>query len=70
MEDDELKIALYLGEIINKLRIKAGLEDCDMDQEEDSITVLFEELLFLRIAFEFSKMYKRDRSQEYIDYLD
>jgi hypothetical protein len=30
----------------------------------------FEEILFIRIAYEFTKMYKEDRSQEYLDHLD
>lgn len=32
--------------------------------------VTFEELLFLRIAYEFTKMYRSDRSQEFLDHLD
>jgi hypothetical protein len=36
----------------------------------DENTVSFEEILFLRIAFEFSKMYRIDRSEEFIEALE
>lgn len=38
--------------------------------DDASLNISFEEILFLRIAFEFSKMYKNDRSSEYMDALD
>lgn len=53
-----------------KLKLKSGLIDNEDEIDQSNIEVCFEELLFLRIAFEFSKMYIKDRSQDYIDYLD
>ena len=38
-----------------------------MSEEED---ITFEEILFLRIAYEYTKMYKAERSNEFNDYLD
>ncbi len=32
--------------------------------------IAFEEMLFLRIAYEYTKMYKIDRTAEYLEYLD
>ena len=57
--EDDIIVARYLESIIHKLKIKANLirEDEDM-----SGSISFEEILFLRIAYEFTKMYKADRS--------
>ena len=65
--EDDLQVAKYLGRVISKLKLKAGIyeelsEDVGMGED-----VTFEEILFLRIAFEFTKMYRGDRSQEYHD---
>jgi hypothetical protein len=38
-----------------------------MDNEDD---VAFEEILFLRIAYEFTKMYRQDRSADFIEHLE
>ena len=32
--------------------------------------IKLEEVIFLRIAYEYTKIYKSERSQEYLDYLD
>jgi len=58
-------VAEYLDSLITKLRVTAGLEDLPMPEE-----ITFEEILFLRIAFEFSKLYRGDRSAEYVEHLD
>jgi hypothetical protein len=66
MGEDDLPVARYLTSIINKLKSKAGL----LDNEELSEPLIFEDILFLRIAFEYIKMYKADRSSEFMDIID
>ena len=61
--EDDLCVAHYLEKIIKKLKGKAG-----EDMPEDDVT--FEELLFLRIANEYIKMYKTDLSSTLLDHLD
>ncbi len=50
--------------------MKAGLIDSEDGMDDDTVQISFEEVLFLRIAFEFSKMYRKERSSEYLDVLD
>ena len=64
--EEDIEVARYLQGILTKLKGKAGL----LDNEDLSEPLQFEEILFLRIAFEYIKMYKVDRSQEFIDLLD
>lgn len=64
--EEDIEVARYLQGILTKLKGKAGL----LDNEDLSEPLQFEEILFLRIAFEYIKMYKADRSQEFIDLLD
>lgn len=55
--DSDLVVARYLESLLAKLRATAGLDDAPMPED-----IAFEEMLFLRIAFEFSKLYRGDRS--------
>lgn len=63
--ESDLVVAQYLESLFTKLMASAGLEDLQMREE-----ITFEEILFLRIAFEFSKLYRSDRSAEYIEQLE
>jgi len=64
--EEDIEVARYLQGILTKLKGKAGL----LDNEDLSEPLQFEEILFLRIAFEYIKMFKADRSQEFVDLLD
>jgi hypothetical protein len=66
-EDDDICVARYLETILTKLKCKAGVID---SHDEMYGHLKFEEILFLRIAYEYVKMYKADRSLEFNDYLD
>lgn len=66
MGEDDLPVARYLVSILNKLKSKAGL----LDNEELTEPLIFEEILFLRISFEYIKMYKADRSTEFMDMIE
>ena len=68
--EDDVRIAKYIECIINKLKLASGiLDDIDMvDMQQGEVS--FEEMLFLRIGYEFTKMYRADRSQAYIDHMD
>ena len=63
-EEDETAVAKYIEKILNKVKAKSGLA------EEMSESLIFEEMLFLRIAYEYTKMYKVDRNADYLEYLD
>jgi hypothetical protein len=52
--EDDLVVARYLEKILTKLKSKAGL----IDHEDLTEPLNFEEILFLRIAYEYIKMYK------------
>jgi hypothetical protein len=65
--EEDVIVARYLEKIIKKLKLKANLLDEDDQMSGD---VSFEEILFLRIAFEFTKMYKGDRSDSYLELVD
>ncbi len=41
-----------------------------MDTDSNMEEVTFEEILFFRIAFEFTKMYRSDRSVEFQEHLE
>jgi|LauGreDrversion4_2_1035121.scaffolds.fasta_scaffold35483_3 hypothetical protein len=41
-----------------------------MDSDANMEVVTFEEILFFRIAFEFTKMYRSDRSVEFQEHLE
>ena len=64
--EEDVSVARYIETILTKLKSKAGV----IDTRPDHIPLKFEEILFLRIAYEYLKMYKADRSQEFIDYMD
>ena len=73
--ENELVVSNYLEKLLNKLKAKVGLidqphdnEDAEMMSKEEEVK--FEEILFFRIAFEFTKMYRADRSVEYLDHLE
>ena len=69
--ENEIQIAQFLEQILLRLKIQAGIVKKDQEMNETHINeVLFEDLLFLRIAFEFSKMYRRDRQPDFVDYID
>lgn len=70
LEEDEIRVANYLKGIMKKLKVKANLIEPDDGMDDETVQISFEEVLFLRIAFEFSKMYRKDRSSEYLDLLD
>eukprot|EP00347_Sterkiella_histriomuscorum_P002311 403368647 len=72
LENQEIKLAEYLQSIIEKLKVLAGVnqEEQEMEENIQDCQIQFEDLLFLRIAYEFTKMYKKDRSDEYLEYLD
>lgn len=63
-EEDETAVAKYIEKILKKVKAKSGLA------EEMSESLIFEEMLFLRIAYEYTKMYKVDRNADYLEYLD
>ena len=64
--EDDAGVARYLESILTKLKGKAGL----LDHEDLQEPLTFEEVLFLRIAYEYVKVYKADRSSEFIDLMD
>ena len=65
--NNDLCVARYLESLLTKLKTKSGvLDEIDIDMSE----LAFEEILFLRIAYEFTKMYRSDRSAEFGDYMD
>lgn len=65
--DDDTLVSRYMEKILVKLRAKSGLLE-RMGTDDEPLT--FEELLFLRIAYEYTKMYRHERSAEFIDHLD
>ncbi|CDW89230.1 at hook motif family protein [Stylonychia lemnae] len=68
--EEEVKLCQYLEQILKRLRDLAGISQNQQDHDMNHEIVLFEEILFLRIAFEFTKMYKKDRQQEYLERID
>lgn len=70
--ENEVKIALYLKELLKRLKSKAGVleEGEEMIDETSNQSVYFEDFLFLRIAFEFTKMYRNDRCDQYLEVFD
>lgn len=69
--DEDVLVARYLEKIILKLQLKAGIieQQSDHDMNGDA-NISFEEILFLRIAYEYTKMYKSEISNDYNDYLE
>jgi len=65
--EDDLIVARFLESILLKLKFKAGLIDADHEMNEE---VSFEDLLFLRVAYEYNKIYKAERSSQFNDYLE
>jgi hypothetical protein len=59
-------VSSYLEKILTLLKAKSGLLDSDEDMHE----LCFEEVLFLRIAYEFAKMYRADRTEAFLDQMD
>lgn len=66
-EDDTL-VSKYMESIVYRLRAMASL--VERDAEEMHAPLQFEEVLFLRIAYEYTKMYRHERSVEFIDHMD
>lgn len=71
-------MAHQLVRIIDKVKVTFGILDESSIKNEDNMQIdtykkqelHFEELLFLRIAFEYSKMNKKERSDEFFEILD
>jgi len=55
---------------LGKLRIKAGLDEPIDDMNEDTIDITFEDLIFLRVGYEYSKASKKERNPEFNEMLD
>ena len=54
---------------MGRLKVKAGLEEAtDEFKEEDEVT--FEDLILLRVGYEYSRACKRERTHEFNDMLD
>lgn len=66
--DDDMVLARYMERILNKVRVQSGLIIEGEDQDMDDLQ--FEEMLFLRVAMEFTKKYRGDRSVEFFEHLD
>ena len=57
--ENDLIVAKYLEQIILKLKVRSNLIVSDNNMSEG---IKFEEILFLRICYEFIRIYKVDRS--------
>lgn len=73
--EDDTVVSKYMEKILLKLRVKSGLVDMPQPESEEDLVdysddISFEEVLFLRIAYEYTKMYRQERSVEFIDHLD
>ena len=66
--DQDIILAHYCETLLKKLKRKAGL--IEHEDEEMGQNITFEEILFLRIAYEFTKMYRVDRSEAFLELMD
>lgn len=68
--EDELKISSYLALIMSKLKKISGLDvSIQGDEDMTEISITFEELLFLRIACEYTKSCKKQHSPDFLEAL-